>query len=439
VYVNARGTKGKVKEIIKLAGNLGAIAILVSESHLFKEDISTKRWTWYPGKENLPVGNQTFPPRGMGILMDNRKCPSAAVTVVDEDSMWIRIAGKHRSLHLGLVYAPAAKHTNRRQRMYEDISGHIRDIPGSDLLVLGGDFNARMSANGDPTTLHCGRTLAKFANDNGLQIVNKRDDLCKGSFTRSEVQRERIVNTTVDYIMVPEPQIHGVRQLLIHEDSDLDSDHRPISITFNWSARDNNLDPNGPHWKWRTDALSADQWSAYEDASEAAMTRWHADSMSILASTAEEIPTQDAADLLWGCWRAYNHTAAITTIGRKKIFSTSKPWYDREVDELRTLTSKAKWCARKADSTAAAPEELKAKSREVYRTTRNAYRNILRSKKRRAQNQQFRIIERNQNTGNMFWKLVTRRFRKKTGNNVPKTAIDSEGNVVSNAAEVISV
>jgi hypothetical protein len=172
--------------------------------------------------------------------------------------------------------------------------------------------------------------------------------------------------------------------------------------------------------------------------SDTAMANWQAAAAPVMAHPDPQFP-DEVAEILWNSWRAHNHSAASTAIGRKKVKTVSKPWFDREVDELRTLSAKANWCARKADADSSLGPETKSKAREVVRTVRAAYQRTMRKKKMASQLELYRNLERSQKTGKLFWKLSNRLFKKKSGSRLPKSAINAQGEIVSNTTEVLNI
>ena len=136
--------------------------------------------------------------------------------------------GADEDLIIGNAYIEVldAHRKKRRSDGFDDISVQLERMVTQGAVVLGGDFNSRTSANGDTTTNTAGKGFLQFCLNKGLTVVNHLRDIVRGEFSR--VQQHNLADgstrtdrTTIDYVLLPDDQVHRVRSMKIEENTHL--------------------------------------------------------------------------------------------------------------------------------------------------------------------------------------------------------------------------
>ena len=235
MFWNARGIVDEVDEVIDFMLARGVSVAGVCESKTYGEELSRRGFTWLRGPETLPRRGQKQPRMGLGFLVRDKAHPNATVVETGTHTMWIRLQGALRDLYLCVAYAPVYR-KQKAAALQELLNGVDRFQDKGDVLV-GGDLNVRCAANGDKTVSTPGRTFMADCASRGHCIINHMPGVCLDQFSR--VQEVRLKNgtrvtrqTTVDYALVPASRATKVVSLEMDADAHLNSDHRPLVVSY---------------------------------------------------------------------------------------------------------------------------------------------------------------------------------------------------------------
>jgi hypothetical protein len=434
-----------MEDTLQYADHKKATVTLISETQVYRTELSTARWKWERGKENLPVGGQTFPPLGMGLWYNYCRVPDGLIVGKGVYSQWILLPGAAVDIIVGSVYVPHGN-TKEREKAYTEIHGFIVKLRRRGIVIWGGDINARLGMNGDKVTQMDTRAnrLLKFAAELGYAFVNSSDRLCTGEFTRSEVSGSGIVNTTIDYVLVPKVVMHSlVVGLDIDPKAGLDSDHRPLVLSVRWKRKLGGIlaTPRTPlHLKWRIFEADSHTWNQYENTLDGYMVHWVACAERVrFTCTTDEWRSEHMANVLERSFMAHLKKVAVQCIGQKLVGSSSKPWFDQELRSLKKKRDQAHRTMRVAYAGPAAGRCRKLEARTEYIRIRQEWKTMVKTKKRKSELDTFRRLEADQGKCKLYWRRVKKLFSSMQGHSFPRSAMDSKGNLVTGTKEVCRV
>ena len=404
----------------------------VTETKSCGTDYSTGDWMWLKGTEKVPgLGQQ--PHSGMGALVRRSRFPNASVIVDSDYASWISLDGVTANLMVSNVYIPCYP-TWKGDSALAALKEDIRKFGDKGLLVVGGDFNARTSANGDAVTNAAGRDLLNFCEETELTVVN-HTNVARGCHSRSLDKRladgtTRTENTTIDYVLIPNKEFPRVRSLEIVADSDLASDHRPLVIKLQWRVahQDQTKSPE-LHYKWKTDELGFESTNAFEGLCENEVVDWLASVEDIAESLSDPQAKVDA--LQQTAVQALTN-AARDAVGRKRVGRASKPWFDEDIAKLVAMRRNLLVQVRSME-----PHKAK-KARERLVVVRSAIRRRVRNERKKRVNRFCRDLESSSNA-KLFWSHWNQRKACNETSDIPAVALDEEGDMVSDPVKVIKV
>ena len=331
MFWNGRGIVDKVDELTMFMEREEISYCMISESRNYGRDLSRGRWKWLAGAECLPEVGCPTPPKGLGALINMDRLPNATIVKSTTCALWIRVPGLTVDLYVAGIYLPCGP-SIYRQSALEAIGDDYKTFRSLGLVLLGGDMNARCSMNGDMVTDSRGRRLMEFAYERNLTVLNARDDLCSGMFTRellTTTAGARVVHrTTIDYVMVPDGQVKCVDRMQIIDDSGLISDHKPILLVVAWQCGKNKQKAEYTHLKWRTENMAVGDWNFYEALCSEKMVHWN--------RAFDEDKTDPQRKLERGLATfvgAMKH-CALAAVGQKKVGRRAKGWWKPQLTEL---------------------------------------------------------------------------------------------------------
>ena len=289
VHWNVAGVDGRASAVAGEMVRHGAAAALLCETWSYKRDHSV--WeeeedgrgrrrrhvaSWIAGPEREP--SEARVRGGLGALVAARWAPRVERVHVGTGvyCMWLCVdspEGEGRQpLHVGEVYAPAGADLMAQRSMLDEVAAGVAALRGRGPLIVLGDFNARVGANGDAVTNAAGRQLLEFAERHRLVVANLLP-LCAGEFSRVVVEHgrhgERTRASTIDLLLVPAEHARVVQSLEIVQDGCALSDHRPLVVrvrlpgTRGWAAGAAGEEKEPPRRIWRVHQASQDEWEAF--------------------------------------------------------------------------------------------------------------------------------------------------------------------------------
>ena len=251
-----------------------------------------------------------------------------------------------------------------------------RDVLERKLVVLGGDFNAHLGANGDPRTDAEGRALVRWCNTLGLVILNTLP-LCKGQYSRVEVKHKArlIERSTVDYVIVSQALLPFVESLHIDPGGQLSSDHRPLVLSMRQPRGSLQAPPPVPRFNWRRIRTDDDRLRLTAGLEEAA-ERFMQGVLSLdEAAGAVEAATAQHVDNLQALWLLTTYEAAAVTVGRKRQGGrrSAGSWYSQELRALRAKLDRMRGLLLRADAAPGVSGEEKERLWVGYDAAHRAY------------------------------------------------------------------
>jgi hypothetical protein len=299
------------------------------------------------------------------------------------DACWL----KDRNTYFGTVYRPP------QVPLHECLGPLTKDVNDFGNVVLTGDFNVHIGANGDPKTDDDGRAFKRWCRELKLTIVNCTR-LCHGQFSREEIKKKRgdakqfvTERTTVDYVLVSESLVDSVVDLTIDERGQFNSDHKPLVLTLRHSS------PPKPskrradsHFSWRRP--SPEQIKDYSAGLENAMAGFLKGIVSLdaAAGVVESVSAGHAESLL-AAWHVQIYQTGLQYIGRKKIVHSgrgrSKSWFNAELRSLRSSVDSLRAAVLKAedDPLALVPRSAVQQLAEKYDALHKQWLHALRKQK----------------------------------------------------------
>ncbi len=435
VWLNVRGLAGKDVAVVNAAEQRSWRLVLMSETkrprekdHLFCGE--NDEWQWILGAAAPPRLSHGQATAGVGALVHRSLRGSVVKLHSDRHQLWLRVAEGPLQVPTvyGVVYLPgnnSASGRHRRQLVLEELAARAREYSRLGPLVLGGDWNARLAANGDTVRNAEGDELQRFADDNGLAITNllgpvRGQPRVVGRLTRRDLRRPVLQESTLDYVLVSRWAVDRVTRLTIVEDSDarVSSDHLPLELV--WmpppagvcvpaAIQDGGGAVGAPTGRWRTERITASSAARqrYADGMRPHLVAWTQQTQRRLA----DVPVADAAGVRDVDWLVASLEGALRnglsqTVGKSRLRPGAKSWMKggrllrmiAERNRLRTQCEAVPASRRRADC---------ATWRELVDSTLRAQREVraeIRRRKRRERERLYQRVEREWSCPRLFYR-----------------------------------
>ena len=125
--------------------------------------------------------------------------------------MWSRIIREDGDIYIANVYiSPGTSKEGTDEILNVKLMKHLEIFKDKGMVIIGGDFNARIKANGDEKEDKRGKELKKVADTNELVIVNMIEEKCRGKYTKTQKVLSELKCSTIDYVMVEKKYIEDV-------------------------------------------------------------------------------------------------------------------------------------------------------------------------------------------------------------------------------------
>ena len=328
----------------------GKLALLENELKYYKVSIcglAEVRWTGQGhfitnnGNMLIYAGKDSAHSAGVAVWLAGGLAKSViGYNAMNDRLLSVRIAARPVNLPIIQVYAPAHPATDDElEEFYGQLQELVELTPSTDMLMVQGDFNAKVGKSDTGSPECCGRwglgvrneagdRLVDFATGNGLAIMN----------TRFQQHSRRLYTWTspdgqsknqIDYILAKHRWKTSIRKCRTYPGADCDSDHQLLMAKVQLRLKvlpkpDNllrfNLDQNTEEFAVQIE------------------NRFQALSCLEEESTPDQIWQQMKAALL---------ETAEATLGRRKK-QKRKPWISDEVLELaeakRSLKQQSPTC-----------------------------------------------------------------------------------------------
>ena len=375
-FQNINGIRNKDDELLKEAKKRNWLCVGVSEMKLRKTDMSKiqrdkdDEWRWIFGDlDDTPKG-------GVAMLYNRTKMKNISVTHKDKNIISIR--DSHRKAIFITVYMPSGSTTAKRlerEQMYDTLERVINERQTEYDIILGGDFNGRIRANGDTEENESGRRMKRFARETDLTITNELDK-CNDKYTRVQTMKERVDRSTLDYIIVNEhvlPSITSLRLLQRQRGSDHKVTELNLEREQQQHERHTDSTPKAkkgkatPTIRFNIDRIGKRGWGRYAEEVQKLMSEW-----AQYKKELEDLGARDEADREATCelmeikLREIITTAAVEAIGVREVSKRKRKSYiDAEVSKLIEDRDEAE---RKMNKAHASPTRNDSKERQQART-----------------------------------------------------------------------
>lgn len=380
-WLNIRGARSKDELLVRTAISQQWPLVLLTETKLKREreklfcgDTNEYQWILGSGQE---VTRHSEPGKGgVGALVHASIRGLVHKLDSTRDQLWLQMdaapdacspttttVAPRRPTFIGVVYLPTGTSPSaqdERARIYEEVAARVQRYQGRGPVLLGGDMNARLSANGDTVTNAAGEQLAQFAQRHGLLIGNTQlppltsngdpQPRCAGSFSRSELRTGVVQQSTLDYVLVSKAAHARVRSLTLDESVPhrVLSDHKPLVVEWQCRAPTyKDLPPAGAlRVRWRVDDICADRRAKarMQRGMDTAMSAWCVDAEAWQSSDVyASASTESKVSTMLGSWEYQLTRSLADTIGAKQVTTQAKSWMKggnlieliRTRDELR--------------------------------------------------------------------------------------------------------
>jgi len=243
-------------------------------------------------------------------------------------------------LTIVIAYVPTENATeDTKDKFYQDLHDYVQSIPVHNLLIVAGDFNARVGMDShrlNPAVI--GRyAYHTTSNDNGERL-----DACEALSLRPlqhqfPTPRRRqwtwthtsVSNAQLDHILIRAKWINSARNCRSYSSVELDSDHQITVARIEVSLRCNKIKSNnGRELDWESIRENSTLQKKYAVVVENQFT--------ILYDAAQDASAQDDYDQFEECLRRASE-ATLKASRREK-----NQWVTCHTEEVRKLSDKAK-------------------------------------------------------------------------------------------------
>ena len=228
----------------------GKLDNLCQEADHLKADITgvaETRWKeeGYLKKEKYTFihsgGNESQ--HGVGFLIRNTIAESVlGYLPVNERCILLKLKAKPFNISILQAYAPTSDYSEEDiETFYESLSNTLKEVKSSEVLIVMGDFNAKVGSekygtvtgnHGLGTRNERGMRLIHFCEENNLTIMNTFFELpARLKYTwksPGDVKRNQI-----DYIMINRRFRNSIRRCKTYPGADINSDHNPVKAHVN--------------------------------------------------------------------------------------------------------------------------------------------------------------------------------------------------------------
>ena len=364
---------------------------------------------------------------GTGFVIAERMVGSLiSFRPISEGICYIRVKGKWYNFSFISAHAPTEeKDEETKDIFYDQLEQIITEVPQHDMLILCGDFNAKIGKE-QFLRPHIGQhSLHDVSNENGLRLVEMaaaNNMLIKSTmFQHKEIHKQTWVSNDgrtrnqIDHIVVDARHGSNVIDVRSLRGPDADTDHFLVKAKVRARVSMQKNYTTVPKIKWNTDKLSE----------ESTNKRYIQclDSQLELAEESEDIDNS---------WQTINKaiTKAADNVLGKQPKNKHKTWFDEECKKILEERNRARQSVlqRRTDESIRVYSELRGKARKLMRT-----------KKRQHDQRRLEEMERdsNHNRSKKFYKEITnttKGFRPRA-----ETILGREdGSITTNKDEIVN-
>ena len=412
----------------------GKLQELTHELERYKWDIlglAEVRWVGFgettteKGHKLWFSGDDSKHQHGVGFLVNKKRISSViSCTPVSSRLISIRIAAKPQNMTIIQVYAPTTDYDDEtNEQFYEDLENVIRSTPKKDILVIQGDWNAKIGPDaydqwpgtvgrfGVDETNDRGLRLLEFANSHNLTVANTLFPH-KTSRRTTWHSPNGETHNQIDYILAPKRYKSSINkaQTRTFPGADIGSDHDMVLMTLQIKLKTKNQKRN-PRLRFNLEKLKdpevAEIFKAEIGGRFAALNFLQEDLNSLTETFSETI-----------------QETALEILGKER--KKNQPWVTSDILDLCDKRRELK------------PEKNKNPEKaQEYRTVNKSIRKKMTEAKENWMSEQCSKVEKATAKGDS--KEAYQTIKVLTKSQQPKTSVieDKEGSVLTESAAVL--
>ncbi|KAK3540972.1 hypothetical protein QTP86_007688 [Hemibagrus guttatus] len=270
----------------------GKLVQTVNEMNRYNLDllaITEARWT-QTGKQKLNTGELIIwsgrkddnHDEGVALII-NKKQANALLQwkPISERLLYVRMNSRYIKLSILVAYAPInAAAEEDKDQFYSTVQAALEDIPGHDVLLLMGDFNARVGSNNLDRERIMGRHGEGECTENGERLI----DLCEENnlviggtlFQHKTIHKltwtspDGKTRSQIDHIIINGKWRRSLQDVRVMRHADAGSDHNlddaALTIdSFNKALKEAAEETIGYRKNVKTEWISNDTWKTIEE------------------------------------------------------------------------------------------------------------------------------------------------------------------------------
>ena len=231
-YWNSRGLTNKLGLLTRALINNNINTINILDTKTYNEDCSSSPYTWTAMHENRPELSARGPSRGTGVLSKTK----VSLLHSDAHNSWYRMNSEIGQILVLAAYWPnSCQRTLQREAMNKCLEYIDDNIHQYDNVLLTGDFNVRLNANGDAKSTHLGTVFHTELNKRGLLHTHLDLHKMQGSYTRVETYSGALQCSSPDHSWMSLNLAKCLKMGIILEET-LGSDHKIVLLEFNFQT-----------------------------------------------------------------------------------------------------------------------------------------------------------------------------------------------------------
>uniref|UniRef100_A0A8D8VL77 Craniofacial development protein 2 n=2 Tax=Cacopsylla melanoneura TaxID=428564 RepID=A0A8D8VL77_9HEMI len=183
---------------------------------------------------------------GVGIIMHKSVTQNVSNFVpVDERMMLVQIKATPVNVTIVQIYAPTTEYPNEVDQFYLHVSQLIKNIPKHEVLIVMGDFNAKVGKgrvgnsigpHGLGETNDSGEKFSLFAGENDLVAMNTFFELPPRRLYTWKHPKDgkngHLIRNQIDYILVNQRYRNSCKMAKTYPGADISSDHNLLAADF---------------------------------------------------------------------------------------------------------------------------------------------------------------------------------------------------------------
>jgi exonuclease III len=333
-WINANSVVNKLGPVTDFLDHGDILVACISETKALNQNLDSKTHRFVSAVNGTRAGKSLS--GGLGFFVRN-DC-DAVLVAARADCAWLRIG----DCFVGSVYRPPSQAD--AASFFDALSA---DIARYQRVIVGGDFNVHICANGDTVLDNNGKKLLAFCESNKLLILNLLP-CTTGSFSR--VQHKQWPNgavtveqSTIDYVLIPAAMLSLVSHLLLDAVHQF-SDHKPLVLTTMPLTNKLVAKTVDEYFTWRQTVLTGECKTAFAAELDCEMTIWQeeiADEDALL--TRAQILSPERASQVLDSWYLHYYAACNKTVKRKLVKrggNPSRSWFSPDLRQKHAkLTS----------------------------------------------------------------------------------------------------